>query len=443
MATISLYLSSRVNKITRKADIYFRFVGGRGFVFRGKSGISIDPDRWKAKEGKIAIPRLETDQQKELLLAQKKITDLSTYLIESFTSSDKSKIKKDWLKREIENFWHPDNGISTDIKKEFFDAFTLFLEERTISENRLRHYHVLERMLKRYELYKSYKSDNVFKLSFDIINDNLLRDFEKYLLNEYKIYETHYDLFKNKPESKNPGRRGHNTIYGIFQKLRCFILWAIEKGLCSANPFKGYSMKTPVYGTPIYLTLEERDKILNTDLEHRPALSVQRDIFVFQCLVGCRIGDLIKLKKSNLINGAIEYVPRKTIDGRSDTIRVPLNETAKRLIVKYADITGDYLMPFISQVNYNIALKEIFTIAEVNRIVTVINPQTREEEQKPLNEIASSHIARRTFIGNLYKKVKDPSLVGSLSGHKDGSKAFARYRDIDEEIKKDLVKLIE
>jgi len=43
----------------------------------------------------------------------------------------------------------------------------------------------------------------------------------------------------------------------------------------------------------------------------------------------------------------------------------------------------------------------------------------------------------------LYKKVKDPNLVGSLSGHKEGSKAFARYREIDDDIKKELVNMIE
>jgi len=60
-----------------------------------------------------------------------------------------------------------------------------------------------------------------------------------------------------------------------------------------------------------------------------------------------------------------------------------------------------------------------------------------------LNEVASSHLARRTFCGNLYKKVRDPNLVGALSGHADGSKAFARYRDIDEEMKTELVKMLE
>ena len=73
----------------------------------------------------------------------------------------------------------------------------------------------------------------------------------------------------------------------------------------------------------------------------------------------------------------------------------------------------------------------------------VIQTQTGEEEKRPINEIASSHMARRTFIGNLYKKVKDPSLVGALSGHKEGSKAFARYREIDEDMKKELVSLLD
>lgn len=76
-------------------------------------------------------------------------------------------------------------------------------------------------------------------------------------------------------------------------------------------------------------------------------------------------------------------------------------------------------------------------------MVTVINPTTREEEKRPLNDLASSHLARRCFVGNFYKQVKDPNLVGSLSGHKEGSKAFARYREIDEDMKKELIKMLD
>ncbi len=52
-------------------------------------------------------------------------------------------------------------------------------------------------------------------------------------------------------------------------------------------------------------------------------------------------------------------------------------------------------------------------------------------------------MARRTFIGNIYKLVKDPNLVSSLTGHVEGSRAFNRYRTIDIEMKKDLFKMLE
>ena len=138
------------------------------------------------------------------------------------------------------------------------------------------------------------------------------------------------------------------------------------------------------------------------------------------------------------INGAIEDMPQNTKGEPRQVVRVPLNNRAKAIIEKYADRDSLYgkLLPFISSQKYNEAIKKIFTKCGITRIVTILNPTTGEEEKPPINEIASSHLARRTFINNLYKKVKGPNLVGSLSGHKEGSKAFDRYRDIDEEMKK-------
>ena len=39
--------------------------------------------------------------------------------------------------------------------------------------------------------------------------------------------------------------------------------------------------------------------------------------------------------------------------------------------------------------------------------------------------------------------VKDPNLVSALTGHVEGSRAFTRYRTIDIDMKKDLVKILE
>ena len=63
----------------------------------------------------------------------------------------------------------------------------------------------------------------------------------------------------------------------------------------------------------------------------------------------------------------------------------------------------------------------------------------RTDVKVQTNEIASSHMARRTFIGNIYKLVKDPNLVSALTGHSEDSRAFTRYGTID--MKKDLVRI--
>lgn len=65
----------------------------------------------------------------------------------------------------------------------------------------------------------------------------------------------------------------------------------------------------------------------------------------------------------------------------------------------------------------------------ITRKITVRDPLTGGEKQVRICDVASSHMARRTFIGNLYKKVKDPNLIASMSGYTEGSQAFTRYRE--------------
>ena len=154
------------------------------------------------------------------------------------------------------------------------------------------------------------------------------------------------------------------------------------------------------------------------------------------------MSDLYRMTKLNVVNEAIEYIPKKTKEGNPVTVCVPLNDKAKEILERYKEYEGK-LLPFISEQKYNDAIKKIFKLAGVDRIVTILDPLTHNEIKRPIYEVASSHLARRTFIGNIYKKVKDPNLVSALSGHKEGSKALRRYRDIDEEMKKDLVKLLD
>ena len=91
----------------------------------------------------------------------------------------------------------------------------------------------------------------------------------------------------------------------------------------------------------------------------------------------------------------------------------------------------------------NDSIKDVLEFAGITYLVTELDTVTRKEKKVHINDIASSHLARRTFIGNIYKLVKDPNLVSALTGHVEGSRAFTRYRTIDIDMKKDLVKILE
>lgn len=437
MATITLSLSKKIDELG-KSEIMIRFSASQAQRYRIKSGFYISANRW-TKKNDISIPKIETQERTQLLSLDSKLKSLRKHILTSFEHSDKTLVDKNWLITCVDSFHHPEKYITKE--QGFFELFDEFLAKRKLSAGRLRSVKVVYRSLQRYELYKQ-KSDKEFSLNLKSFDENTLLDLEKFFMSEEKVYKKHPDIYQKIKESRKPEPRGQNTLNDIFVKLRTFLIWCVDNGKMQSNPFRKFPIEECVYGTPYYITIAERNQIYAKDFSDRPHLEIQRDIFVFHCLVGCRVGDLYKLKRSNIINGAVEYIARKTKDGNPVTVRVPLNSIAIEILEKYKSDEREALLPFISEQKYNVAIKKIFELSGITRIVTVLNSKTREPEQVPINEIASSHLARRCFVGNLYKQVKDPNLVGSLSGHKEGSKAFARYRDIDDEIKTDLVNLL-
>ncbi len=127
---------------------------------------------------------------------------------------------------------------------------------------------------------------------------------------------------------------------------------------------------------------------------------------------------------------------------RSQTVSVPLSTKATEILKRYEG-KQEKLLPTKNLHQYNEGILAVLRECGINRKVTILDTVTGKDVQKPICDVATSHMARRNVIGNLYKKVKDPNLVASLSGHTDGSRAFARYREIDNEMKRELVKLID
>lgn len=454
MASIKRYISSKVEGNGR-AEIQLRLSLTKNIKLRLKSGLYINPSRFK--DGTIIKPRTNQDELAELRDLESRLNNLEAYIYELCENQDVTELTKDFLEKEIYRFHHPKKERKPKereikIEKKFVTLVEEFPVKRGLSDWRKRRYGVLSRSLHRFEGYRKIKKRSPFKLDFEMFTTDVLEDYEYFLRHEPEIFDKHPEIFKEFPaetrknrKSRRPFDKGDNTIIGIFACLRTFFRWAIDEGLTTNNPFDKYHGKTTEkYGTPIYITIAERDKIADADLSANKSLETQRDIFIFQCCIGCRVSDLMRLTPDNIINGYVEYIASKTMNDRSDVIRVPLTQRAKDIIKKYKDVEkGGKLLPFISSQKYNVAIKSIFKECGITRMVTVLNPTTGKEEQRPISEIASSHLARRTFVGNLYKKVKDPNLVGSLSGHKEGSRAFARYRDIDDDIKEEIIGYIE
>ncbi len=167
-------------------------------------------------------------------------------------------------------------------------------------------------------------------------------------------------------------------------------------------------------------------------------------VLILGSIIGCRVGDLYKLTKTNIINGNLEYIAGKTKDDKPRVARVPLTDKAKSILGKY-NLSSGKILPFLLEHDYNEHLKLLFKLdkIKITRMVTVPDPKTRMSMQKSIADIVSSHMARRVFIGSLHKKGIKNEIIASMSGHVKDSKAFSRYYTIDEEDQKEAMKAIE
>ena len=427
--------------------LYVRMVDGRAFHQAVKTRTLVNPNMWDEKGECIKNRVLCTPEERERI--DKDVNDLRSYLLETYNEA-KKKGKTDvpnWLAKNVDKFYSASGNPKPkklSAKVSFDELYDKFLSERKLGEGRKRHYEVLRRMIHRYESYVKCSQGRV-RYSFDVVkvDKGVLDNLYDYIENEYEYVETYPKILEDNPESRDIKPRGENYMSGVFKEVRAFFNWAYKNKIIDSFPFEGFDMPSEQYGSPVYLTLDDVDVIAKADFSDDKELEIQRDIFVFQCNVGCRIGDLLRLKKRDIINGAVEYIPTKTIKERAKTVVVPLNAIAMSIVDKYKDVPGDQLLPFISSQNYNENIKTILEKAGIIYLVTKLDSVTRTESNVPINEMASSHMARRTFIGNIYKLVKDPNLVSALTGHAEGSRAFNRYRDIDIDMKRDLVKILE
>ena len=307
-ATAFIRKTASKNDTNSVATIYFRLRDGKKDI-KAASELTINPNHWSSeKQGYKDRVALVSEEKKQAL--NNEVQNILNLINQNYTPESDS----EWLSTLIDKYHHPNRyktkeEIEAETKPMLLELFSEFLVKHKLSEVRKKNFRVIQRTLARYEFYirATKKGQKDFILDVDTVTPETLRDMWDFFENEYQYYELYPSIYETIPEKRTPQPRGKNTLIDCFSRIRTFFLWCFDNKLTANRPFDKFPIEECKYGTPIYINLEERDRIFNADLSATPQLEIQRDIFIFQTLIGCRVSDLYRMTRLNIVNGAVEY----------------------------------------------------------------------------------------------------------------------------------------
>lgn len=391
-----------VYTISRRADrglseVHVRFYNGRACDLRARTRIYVPVSTWNTQEGRCNISRrYETPENTKARAAQRSLDELAQRITDAYVGTN-GNVSREWLQKVIDG--SQDEQPLTELIEDYCDSKNVALRSR----------YKLRALRKHLERFEQSRRKRLYAHSISVADLDAL---VKYL--------------------RRVSCLGQNALSTRMKQFRALVYWA---GRPYPNPFENYAMPQEVYGDPSFLTTEERDK-LTEFAGLTPSKSVQRDIFIFQCHTGCRVSDLYALTYANIKDGWLVYTPKKTERDKANSVEVPLSSTALAIVERYkgVDMKGR-LLPFISSIKYNVAIRYVLKAAGIDRPVMWRDPQTGQSRPRPLYEIASSHLARRTFAQMVYSKTGDKRLTASMTGHSENSNAFNRYSKVTRDMK--------
>lgn len=369
------------------------------------TGVKIYPDHWneKRQEAYISVRLSELDNINNTI-ANKKITKLKEYFIEfkhylcmhpdeigESMKLLKQHIYKDRMKKELQK-------PATFIMKQIIEA-------KTCAESSKKQYRSnidkFERFLKENEIPNTWESMNL----------NTINRYQKQIIKENPLHP-------------------HNTLRNIIKGTIFNLLGIADKRLdipfkwsdSNLNSFefvKDKSNKELADNKKVSLTEEQLNKfykhiITGTERQIKKYTEI-RDLFILQCLVGQRIGDMQKFfngdNEMDEEAGTISIIQQKT---KARAI-IPLLPLAKEIISKYENKELLYYKERKSIVNE--ALKEVAEQAGLDEPITY--EENGIKQTQPLYKLLHTHTARHTFITILCRKGIPKETVIIATGHED------------------------
>lgn len=392
MATVNYRLRSNSNK---DVQIYAYLSLGRGAMIQSKTGFTINPKNWSESTKR---PKQNTAENKVLFNNLKK---LETYIYNLLNESNSigEITDKFWLDNAIQNCFERAGKKATDST-----LLTTHIEYIIDNANtrKISGSNKIGLSARRVISYKSflktvsnYQRKIKRQIQFSDINKPFVDSLINWLMNE-QMYSVNYS-----------GK--------IVDNLKTVCLDAQKMGK-KVNPYvekiESFSESSEDRNI-VTLTFEELDQIRNTPLSKQSLINARKWLII-GCEIGQRGGDLLNITKKSIRYNKnflyLDVLQQKT--GKSVTIGVP-----NKYVI---DILENELPTKISSQKLNVYLKELCKAAEINEVIEgkKINPITKRKEigQYPKWQLISSHVCRRSFATNYYKKIPTPILI-EITGH--------------------------
>jgi integrase len=242
-----------------------------------------------------------------------------------------------------------------------------------------------------------------------------------------------------------------NYVSGVLKVIRSFFRYIeIEKSIYVGAFYKAFRVPSEVFA-PVVLTPDQlRFLICDRPFENSLTGSLKniKDIFVFGCTVGLRFGDLMKLKQINLQKINEEYILITNTQKTGVQIRINLPNYAIDILKRHRKNSKTYLLPRISNTNFNIQVKNLARKAGWDyyfpkirhRLGKSIEIKTNKNDTYRFYHHITAHSMRRTAITCLLMLGLEEHIVRRISGHAPGSKEFYRYVNISQDYLNDKLK---
>lgn len=227
-------------------------------------------------------------------------------------------------------------------------------------------------------------------------------------------------------------------ISSIAKTLRTFFNYLLKDQCLPIGTFH-YLFKVQTHPIPPIVLEPHQLRYLITNEEFRreltPKLEKLNDTFILGCTVGLRYKDLMRLKTTDIQNTDKGSFILLNTSKTSSQVKIPLPNYALCIINKYKRKTRKFILPQLSNVNFNIGIKKL--IEDAGWVYNY--PKTRYRQGKPIElknkqggcyrfcDHITAHTMRRTAITTLLLLGVEENIVRTISGHSPGSKEFYKY----------------